>query len=64
LALDIYDSAGHDLVWRGAVGKTIDPNAKTRKAAEELGKKPQKAPEKLSAAGKKMQLPHRRSPLG
>jgi hypothetical protein len=24
----MYDSAGHDLVWRGVVSKTIDPKAK------------------------------------
>ena len=28
LALDMYDSAHHDLVWRGVASKTLDPEAK------------------------------------
>jgi hypothetical protein len=38
LALDMYDSAGHDLVWRGTVSKTIDPKAKPEKQQKNLAK--------------------------
>lgn len=38
LALDMYDSAGHDLVWRGVVSKTIDPEAKPDKQQKNLAK--------------------------
>ena len=38
LALDIYDSANHSLVWRGAVSKTINPNAKPDKQQRNLEK--------------------------
>src|SRR5215469_8111527 len=38
LALDMYDSAGHDLVWRGVVSKTIDPKAKPEKQEKNLAK--------------------------
>jgi Domain of unknown function (DUF4136) len=38
LALDMYDSAGHDLVWRGVVSKTIDPEAKPDKQQKNLTK--------------------------
>lgn len=38
LALDMYDSAGHDLVWRGVVSKTIDPKAKPEKQQKNLAK--------------------------
>ena len=38
LDLDMYDSAGHDLVWRGVVSKTIDPNAKPDKQQKNLTK--------------------------
>jgi hypothetical protein len=38
LALDMYNSAGHDLVWRGVVSKTIDPNAKPEKQQKNLAK--------------------------
>lgn len=38
LALDMYDSAGHDLVWRGVVSKTIDPKAKPDKQQKNLTK--------------------------
>ena len=38
LALDMYYSAGHDLVWRGVVSKTIDPNAKPDKQQKNLAK--------------------------
>ena len=31
LAVDMYDSANHDLVWRGVVSKTLDPKAKPEK---------------------------------
>lgn len=38
LDLDMYDSSGHDLVWRGVVSKTIDPKAKPEKQQKNLEK--------------------------
>ncbi len=38
LALDIYDSANRDLVWRGVVSKTLDPKAKPDKQEKNLKK--------------------------
>lgn len=38
LALDMYDSKGHDLVWRGVASKTIDTNAKPDKQQKNLAK--------------------------
>ena len=38
LDLDMYSSAGHDLVWRGVVSKTIDPKAKPEKQQKNLAK--------------------------
>ena len=38
LDLDMYDSAAHDLVWRGVVSKTIDPKAKPEKQQKNLAK--------------------------
>jgi uncharacterized protein DUF4136 len=38
LALDMYDSTGHDLVWRGVGSKTIDPKAKPEKQQKNLAK--------------------------
>lgn len=38
LDLDMYDSAAKDLVWRGTVSKTIDPNAKPEKQQKNLAK--------------------------
>jgi hypothetical protein len=38
LALDMYDSTGHDLVWRGVASKTIDPKAKPEKQQKNLAK--------------------------
>ena len=38
LDLDIYDSAGHVLVWRGVVSKTLDPKAKPEKQQKNLAK--------------------------
>jgi len=38
LALDMYSSAGHDLVWRGVASKTIDPKAKPEKQQKNLAK--------------------------
>lgn len=38
LALDLYDSAHHDLVWRGVASKTIDPKAKPDKQEKNLQK--------------------------
>lgn len=36
LALDMNDTANHDLVWRGVVSKTIDPKAKPEKQQKDL----------------------------
>src|SRR5215470_19098636 len=36
LGLDMYDSAGHDLVWRGLASKTLDPKAKPEKQQKNL----------------------------
>ena len=38
LALDMYDSANHDLVWRGVGSKTIDEKAKPEKQQKNLDK--------------------------
>jgi len=38
LALDMYDSANHDLVWRGIATKTIDVDAKPDKQQKNLAK--------------------------
>jgi len=38
LAVDMYDSAGHALVWRGVVSKTLDPEAKPEKRQKNLTK--------------------------
>jgi hypothetical protein len=38
LVLDMYNPAGHDLIWRGVVSKTIDPDAKPEKREKNLNK--------------------------
>jgi hypothetical protein len=38
LAVDMYDSANHDLVWRGVASKTINPKAKPEKQEKNLKK--------------------------
>lgn len=38
IALDMYDSANKDLVWRGLGSKTIDPKAKPEKQQKNLTK--------------------------
>jgi hypothetical protein len=38
LALDMYSSKNHDLVWRGVVSKTLDPKAKPEKQQKNLNK--------------------------
>ena len=38
LALDMYDSANKDLVWRGVASKTLDPKAKPDKQQKNLAK--------------------------
>ena len=38
LALDMYNSADKDLVWRGVMSKTIDPKAKPDKQQKNLNK--------------------------
>ena len=42
LAVDMYDSANKDLVWRGVASKTIDPKAKPEKQQKNLAKAMQK----------------------
>jgi hypothetical protein len=34
----MYDSQKHDLVWRGAASKTLDPDAKPEKRQKNLDK--------------------------
>lgn len=38
LAVDMYDSANHDLVWRGVASKTLDTKAKPDKQQKNLNK--------------------------
>jgi hypothetical protein len=38
LALDMYDSANHSLVWRGVASKTLDPKAKPEKRQKNIEK--------------------------
>ena len=38
LAVDMYDPANHDLIWRGLASKTIDPKAKPDKQEKNLQK--------------------------
>lgn len=38
LALDMYDSANRDLVWRGVASKTLDPKAKPDKQQKNMAK--------------------------
>jgi len=38
LAVDMYDSGSHNLVWRGVASKTIDPKAKPEKQQKNLAK--------------------------
>ena len=38
LAVDMYDSANHDLVWRGVASKTLDTKAKPDKQQKSLNK--------------------------
>ena len=38
LVVDMYDTAGKDLVWRGTASKTIDPKAKPDKQQKNLKK--------------------------
>lgn len=38
LAVDMYDSANRDLVWRGVASKTLDPKAKPEKQQKNLAK--------------------------
>lgn len=42
VAVDMYDPATKDLVWRGVVSKTLDPNAKPDKQEKNLNKAMQK----------------------
>jgi len=38
LAVDMYDSSNHTLVWRGVASKTLDPKAKPDKQEKNLNK--------------------------
>ena len=38
LVLDMYDSAGHSLIWRGVASKTLDMKAKPEKRQKNLNK--------------------------
>lgn len=38
LAVDMYDSANHDLVWRGVASKSLDEKAKPEKRQKNLAK--------------------------
>lgn len=38
LAVDMYDSKAHDIVWRSVVSKTLDPKAKPDKQTKNLDK--------------------------
>jgi hypothetical protein len=38
LALDMYDSNNHSLIWRGIASKTLDPKAKPEKQQKNLNK--------------------------
>ena len=38
VAVDMYNAAGHDLVWRGVVSKSLDPKAKPEKRQKNLTK--------------------------
>jgi hypothetical protein len=38
LAVDMYDAAKHELVWRGVASKTLDPKAKPQKRQKNLDK--------------------------
>jgi hypothetical protein len=38
IAVDMYDSANKDLVWRGVASKTLDPKAKPEKQQKNLDK--------------------------
>lgn len=38
LALDMYDSSSHSLVWRSVASKTLDPKAKPEKRQKNLDK--------------------------
>jgi hypothetical protein len=53
LAVDMYDSANHDLVWRGVASKTLDTNAKPDKREKNLGKAVAKLMKNYPPAAKK-----------
>ncbi|ABF43076.1 conserved hypothetical protein [Candidatus Koribacter versatilis Ellin345] len=38
LSIDLYNPAGHDLIWRGVVSKELDPKAKPEKREKNLNK--------------------------
>jgi hypothetical protein len=53
LALDMYDSAKKDLVWRGVATKTIDPKAKPEKQQKNINKAVAKLLKKYPPEAKK-----------
>jgi len=52
LAIDMYDSAQHTLVWRGVVSKTLDPKAKPDKRQKNLDKSTAKLMKKYPPTSK------------
>jgi hypothetical protein len=38
LMIDMYNPAGHDLIWRGVASKSLDPKAKPEKREKNLNK--------------------------
>ena len=38
LAVEMYDAAKHELVWRGVASKTLDPKAKQETRQKNLNK--------------------------
>lgn len=53
LALDMYDTSNHSLVWRGVASKTIDPKAKPEKQQKNLEKTVAKLLKNYPPAAKK-----------
>lgn len=52
LAVDMYDSANHDLVWRGVASKTLNPTAKPDKRQKNLDKAVAKLMKSYPPSGK------------
>jgi Domain of unknown function (DUF4136) len=52
LALDMYDSAGQSLIWRGTVTKTLNPKASPEKRQKNLAKAVSKLLKNYPPSGK------------